>query len=145
MVVHKRRRKYYPKRISEDDVEEYLIKKVQEMGGDCIKGNPHNQRGMPDRICILPNGLLVFVELKRPGKKPRPNQRLMINRFRLLGHHAVWANSFGMVDKLIEWCRVQVATTKVVGADYICNRPECKRRVKKSWVNHLQCRQNTNS
>ncbi len=132
------KRLYRPKRITEDEVEDYLIKRVEDMGGVCIKGNPHNQRGMPDRICILPNGLLVFVELKRPGRKPRPNQRLMINRFRKLGHHAVWANSFGMVDKLIDWCRLTMATKKVVGAEHVCTRPDCDRRVKIPWINHIQ-------
>lgn len=130
-------RKFKP-RVTEADVESYLVDKIRSIGGMCIKGNPHNQRGMPDRICILPKGLIVFVELKRPGRKPRPNQRLLINRFRKLGQHAVWANSFGMVDKLINWCKRTMETTKVVGTEHVCTRPECEGRVKEPWVNYLQ-------
>ena len=29
---------------------------------------------MPDRLVLLPNGILAFVELKAPGKKLRPLQ-----------------------------------------------------------------------
>lgn len=132
------KKKYKPGYIPESKIESYLVKEIKKIGGMCIKGNPHNQRGMPDRICILPNRLVVFVELKRPGLKPRPNQRLMIRRLKALDHHAVWANSYGMIDKLILWCRRQINTTQVVGTDYICTRPECKERVKKPWIEHLQ-------
>ena len=132
------RKKYRPHKLTEAQVENYLVAEVKKIGGVCIKGNPHNQRGMPDRICILPKGLIVFVELKRPGRKPRPNQRLMINRFIALGQHAVWANSYGMVDKLIGWCRLTMATKQVVGTEHVCTRPECDRRVKIPWVNYLQ-------
>jgi len=133
-----KKRKYNPRKITEDQVESYLVKRIHDIGGMCIKGNPHNQRGMPDRICILPQGMNVYVELKRPGRKPRPNQRLFLNRARALGQHAVWANSFGMVDKLIEWIKRQMATTKVVGTEHVCYRPECDRRVKIPWINYLQ-------
>jgi len=135
------RKRYRPHRITEDMVENHLVDKVKAIGGMCIKGNPHNQRGMPDRICILPKGLVVFIEMKRPGRKPRPNQRLMINRMRALGQHAVWANSYGMVDKLIEWCLRTMATTKVVGTEHECTRPACDRRVKIPWTYYQQ---NTN-
>jgi hypothetical protein len=29
---------------------------------------------MPDRIVLLPGGSMAFVEVKRPGEKPRPLQ-----------------------------------------------------------------------
>ena len=36
---------------------------------------------MPDRLVLLPDGYIAFVELKAPGKKPRP---LQLARHRLL-------------------------------------------------------------
>ena len=30
--------------------------------------------GVPDRIVLMPDGKMAFVELKAPGKKPRPLQ-----------------------------------------------------------------------
>ena len=37
--------------------------------------------GMPDRMVLLPNGRICFVEVKAPGEKPRP---LQLSRHRLL-------------------------------------------------------------
>ena len=46
----------------ERDVERYLIRRVEEIGGICLK---HGQNGWPDRIVMLPGGKLYWVELKR--------------------------------------------------------------------------------
>lgn len=49
----------------EKDIESWLNKQVEKMGGLAFKfvspGNP----GVPDRIYILPNGRVWFVELKQ--------------------------------------------------------------------------------
>lgn len=48
----------------ESSIERYLVRKVKEHGGLCYKfvspGNP----GVPDRLVILPDGRVIFVELK---------------------------------------------------------------------------------
>ena len=48
----------------ESAIERYLVRKVKEHGGLCYKfvspGNP----GVPDRLVILPDGRVIFVELK---------------------------------------------------------------------------------
>ena len=38
-------------------------------------GNP----GVPDRIIISPTGAVLFMEIKRPGEKPRPLQTYRLN------------------------------------------------------------------
>ena len=59
------------------------------------------RRGEPDRICLLPGGKAVFVELKRPGKKPRPEQERALARLRNLGFGAYWVDTKDAADKLI--------------------------------------------
>ena len=51
----------------ERDIERYLVERVKALGGMCIKFTSPNRRGVPDRIVMLPGGVLHWVELKRPG------------------------------------------------------------------------------
>lgn len=60
--------------MKESSVEKYLKTKIEKFGGVCLKFNSTSMRGVPDRICMLPNGKIFFVELKAEGKKPRPEQ-----------------------------------------------------------------------
>ena len=41
--------------------------------------------GVPDRIVLMPDGKMAFVELKAPGKKPRPLQLKRKRMFEGLG------------------------------------------------------------
>ena len=61
-------------------IEQQLAKEVRSRGGLCEKWNSGTS-GWPDRIVILPDGKVGFVEVKAPGKKPRP---LQIARHKLL-------------------------------------------------------------
>lgn len=58
----------------EKSIERHLFQKVKELGGKCIKLNPLNNIGVPDRLILLPGGKTVFIELKQKGQKPRKNQ-----------------------------------------------------------------------
>ena len=57
---------------------------------------------MPDRICMLPNGKLFFVELKSPGKKPRALQVNQIRKITDLGQRVYVVDSKEMVDEVLE-------------------------------------------
>jgi len=46
----------------ERDVETYLVRKVEELGGLCMK---YGVDGWPDRIVLLSGGLTIWCELKR--------------------------------------------------------------------------------
>lgn len=59
---------------SEKYLEQILTKEVKKLGGLALKFVSPGVAGVPDRIVLLPNGKLAFVELKAPGKKMRPLQ-----------------------------------------------------------------------
>ena len=67
----------------EKTLEQFLCRKVKELGGKCIKMT--GEKGIPDRLVILPGGKCVFVELKREGEKPRPIQEFRIKQLMQLG------------------------------------------------------------
>lgn len=62
----------------ENEVEKYLLTRIKTMGGRVIKLNSSSMRGLPDRMILLPKGRIYFVELKAPGKTPRPLQAAVI-------------------------------------------------------------------
>ena len=57
----------------EKNVEDYFNRQVKKAGGLSRKYTSPGRRGVPDRIAIM-KGRVFFVELKRPGEKPRPDQ-----------------------------------------------------------------------
>jgi len=50
----------------EKDVEQMLVCHVERAGGQCLKWVSPGRSGVPDRIVLLPGGVIAFVELKRP-------------------------------------------------------------------------------
>lgn len=70
---------------SEKDIERLLVKKIKANGGMCIKLISDYINGLPDRMCLLPGGRIVFVELKSTGQKPRKIQLYMHSVLRKLG------------------------------------------------------------
>ena len=62
-------------------VERKLITAVKKRGGICPKWVCPGCDGMPDRMVLLPNGKIGFVEVKAPGEKPRA---LQLARHRIL-------------------------------------------------------------
>lgn len=55
-------------------IENKLVTAVKKMGGICPKFVSPGFDGVPDRLVLLPNTKLAFVELKAKGKKMRPLQ-----------------------------------------------------------------------
>ena len=81
-------------RDSEKYLERTLCAEVKKMGGVAYKFVSPGHRGVPDRICVLPNGFIMFVELKSKGKKPSPLQELEIARIKSLGGHVSVVDSY---------------------------------------------------
>lgn len=88
--------------MTEDRVEEHLRKQVKLLGGLCIKLNPFGYAGIPDRLVLLPGGVIAFFELKRPvGGKYEPLQLRWHSKLRKLGFHVFVCNTKASVDATI--------------------------------------------
>lgn len=66
-------------------IEEHLVKAVKNSGGIAPKLVSPGFDGMPDRLVLLPGGKIGFVEVKAPGKEPRPLQVARHGLLRRLG------------------------------------------------------------
>ena len=60
--------------LREREIEKKLVTAVKAAGGLALKFVSPGWSGAPDRIVLLPGGKAGFVEVKAPGKKPRPLQ-----------------------------------------------------------------------
>ena len=87
---------------SEKVLERKLVDKIKKLGGHAYKFVSPNQRGVPDRLCVLSHGITVFVELKTTGKKPTKLQELCMNELRALGQECVVIDSSEALDELID-------------------------------------------
>ena len=62
-----------------------LINAIKEAGDIASKFISPGFDGMPDRIVLLPGGRMGFIEVKAPGKVPRPLQEARHGLLRGLG------------------------------------------------------------
>ena len=88
------------KPVIENTIETYLKSQVELCGGMCEKWIA-GRDGVPDRIVVL-NGNTVFIELKRPGDKPRELQVSVINRLKNAGAEVYVIDTKAKVDSLIK-------------------------------------------
>lgn len=91
----------------ESEIEKYLVSQVRGMGGLALKFVSPGHAGVPDRIIILPGGVVGFLELKAPGERPRKEQFLWIKRLQDKGCPAGWADTRELVDAFLTLLEVQ--------------------------------------
>ena len=70
----------------EKQIEQRLVKAVKARGGLCPKLVSPGTDGMPDRMVLLPDSHMGFVEVKAPGEKPLPRQQRRHEQLRELGY-----------------------------------------------------------
>ena len=87
--------------MSEKEIEKYLVRKVKLSGGMSYKFVSPGNAGVPDRIVLLPNGAMFFIELKSPKGKVRPIQRNQIDRILAMGQMVYVADSVEKIDAII--------------------------------------------
>ena len=69
----------------EKKIEQQLVKEVKDIGGIALKIASPGFDGMPDRLILLPNRKVAFVEVKAPGKTLRPLQEKRKRQLEALG------------------------------------------------------------
>lgn len=84
--------------VTERDVEQHFTAQGEAYGAWTVKLNCPGNAGMPDRLIIFPDGEIVFVEIKAPGKKPRPLQERMFARLEKRGHPVTVIDSLEEAD-----------------------------------------------
>lgn len=86
----------------EKQVEKYLVQQVEKLGGIAYKFKSPQRRSVPDRLCVFPEGVLIFIEVKATGKEPTDDQWREINRLRDLEQWADWVDSKPQVRTLLK-------------------------------------------
>jgi len=97
------------KKITEKQVENALVKLVNESGGIAYKFSSPNRRLVPDRLVLLPYGHIFFVECKSTGKKATKAQLREHEKLRKLGFK-VFVIDFILTDadNAANWWRMQL-------------------------------------
>lgn len=70
----------------ESAIEALLVRSVHQAGGKCYKWVSPGNSGVPDRIVILPDSRVIFVELKTETGRTSALQDWQIGTLRGLGH-----------------------------------------------------------
>lgn len=84
----------------EKQIEGYLLSSCREQGLLCLKFTSPSRAGVPDRLVVAPHRT-VFVEVKRPGEKPRKLQRVRHDQIRRHGGEVHVVDSRPAVDELV--------------------------------------------
>lgn len=85
----------------EKEIEKLFIQKVREYGGRAYKFVSPGNSGVPDRLVVLPDGRIGFVELKAPGRKPSQEQVFQLKRLEDLGCYVTVIDKPDMIDQVI--------------------------------------------
>ena len=88
--------------MQEKYIENKLVKAVKEMEGIALKFVSPGLDGMPDRLVLLPMGRIAFVEVKSPGKKPRPLQLARHELLRKLGFKVFVLDDATDIEKILK-------------------------------------------
>ena len=83
-------------------IEHALVMATRSKGGIAPKFTSPGFDGMPDRLVLLPGGRMGFVELKAPGKKPRPLQLARHRLLRRLGFKVYVIDGLEQIDSVLE-------------------------------------------
>lgn len=86
----------------EASIEARLVSEIKKIGGLAFKFESMGNNGVPDRCVVLPGGEVWFVELKRPGEKPRKLQVYQLSKLRALGSKVRVISSYEDIEYFIK-------------------------------------------
>jgi len=85
----------------EKQIEKYLVRKVTAAGGVAYKFTSPARRSVPDRLCVFPNGDVIFVEVKQQNGVLTSGQRRECNRLMEMQQHVEVVYSKEDIDYLL--------------------------------------------
>ena len=91
--------------MKEKDIEKKLVEAVRESGGFAPKFVSPGWDGVPDRIVLLPDGKIGFVELKSTGKKLRILQKRRKRQLEQLGFPVFTVDGVEQIGGVIDAIR----------------------------------------
>ena len=94
-----------PRKPKEISIEQHFVDEMKKAFPTAQIHKYEIRRSEPDRICLLPGGRCVFVELKRPGKDLREEQVRARARLHDLGFECFMANTKDKADEIIEYLK----------------------------------------
>lgn len=88
--------------MDEAKLERRLKREIKKRNGLALKFTSPGMAGVPDRIILLPGGLIYFVELKASGKKLRPLQKKRAEQLQALGLSVYCIDSDETLDSFLQ-------------------------------------------
>ena len=88
--------------VSEKSIERYLVARAKKLGLPCLKYSNPSVAGYPDRLLVLPDGQVVWVELKSKGRKPTKLQLMRHTELSGLRHSVKVIDNRAGVDALMD-------------------------------------------
>lgn len=72
--------------VLEKDIENSFVRQAKKLGCKTRKLNGTGYRSWPDRLILVPGGVTLFIEFKRPGEDLRPDQESLHEDAATIGH-----------------------------------------------------------
>ncbi len=94
---------WWKKGPKEDVLEDWARLRAAELGGILAKLPPlAGEKHRPDRVLLHPAHPAAFLELKRRGEEPSPEQAFTLERLRQQGYVAGWAATREQVEAFLQ-------------------------------------------
>lgn len=89
---------------SEKTLEKQLNNGIKKAGGKSIKLSSMYYTGLPDRLIVLPDSRVMFVEVKTTTEKPKPRQIFVHDELRALGQEVWIIDSTETLNTFLKAC-----------------------------------------
>ena len=87
---------------SESQLERKLFERIKKMGGMALKFISPGRAGVPDRIILMPEGKIYFVEMKSRRGEINPIQEYVFEKFKNLGFEVRILNSEEKIKNFLQ-------------------------------------------
>jgi len=83
-------------------IEKELIREVKVRGGMALKFVSPGMSGVPDRLVLIPGGVIAFVEVKAPRERMRPQQIKRKRQLEALGFQVYQLDDIKMIGGMLD-------------------------------------------